>query len=207
MPSWLNACLCSAPFLDSSATWRRFAWTEAQYITRHWYLWDTVGIFHVSPLGCLKGVRVLAFPWLWLTEKWDGTQDIRHILGHHLGLVLPPCKHQFSLGSSRFEVWWGWTWGQLIHPPPSPRHSQYPLWCILGHSVVRVNKLNYTIVSVEAEQLNTQTPPSHTSQFAELFTFPPQPATMRRNLVWVSLGRQSSWLRARVKACGTHKGS
>lgn len=121
------------------------------------YCWD----FYISPLGYLKSVSILAFPWLWFTEKWDGTQDIRHILGHHLGLVLPPCKHQFSLGSSRFEVWWGWTGGQLIQPPPSPQHSQYSLWCILGHSVVRVNKLNYTIVSVEAEQLNTQTSPPH----------------------------------------------
>lgn len=121
------------------------------------YCWD----FYISPLGCLKGVSILAFPWLWFAERWDGTQDIRHIWGHHLGLVLPPCKHQFI---SRLIQVWGVREDSLSTPPPptpSPHHSQYSLWCILGHSVVRVNKLNYTIVSVEAEQLNTQTSSPH----------------------------------------------
>lgn len=203
MLSWLNACLCSAPFLDSSATWRRFCLNRGSIHHKKLifvrYCWD----FYISPLGCLKGASILALPLA--AVYWKVRWNTRH--SSYFGASLGPC---FATLQTPIFSWLIQVWGVLranvrtAYPPPT-KSSPFPLFPL-------VHSGSFCGQSEQAQRYHRQrrgraaqysdTPP-HTSQFAELFTFPPQPATMRRNLVSVSLGRQSSRLKSRVKACGS----
>lgn len=151
-----------------------------------------LGFLHLS-FGLFNGCEHFGLPLA--VVYWKVRWNARH--WSYFGASPCSATLQTPIFSWLIQVWWGSTWGQLIHPPHQvlTNPSIFPLgpFC-----VVRVNKLNYTIVSVEAEQLNIQTLPSLLNCS---FSHHSQPQ-MRRNLVSVSLGRQSSRLRSRVEACG-----